>query len=496
VHLQIKPLDVKEPLSAFGVLGQSISTVVAITELRGMEQADLVISVPLQKFTSTDYNQSAALIKAGYDAAQSKATMLSTLSVDEQTWEEYLAQRNSRRRVAPIPKFVAVEGTDKHSAAGIENAFASVVGKPVNSADVQNKLLDIEGNGRYSAVTYGMVRKGDEEGLEIDALEKPYAPPTVRPLILIDGSDYNNVLFSLGARITFQDVGSYGAEWRNDVIVGSQYGVISEYFRPIHPGGRFFVAPRILASSTLFNVYNGGGDLVSLYREKQAGGGIDFGYEFGRTSELRIGYQTSYFKYSVEVGLPNIEPQVTGRQGFTRLRYQLLNVDDPVIPTTGQLLNFRTQYFDANPGASSNFTLTEGRFTDFIKFNNSNSVYFSGGGGTTYGNNHVGVPVFSLGGPLNFPAYGTNEILTNQYSILTLGYLRQLAQLPPLLGNKLYFQGRFDVGSYDKLTNGTRIPGDVGGAFVVSTLFGPVAIGGAVGDSGHARFYFAIGRVF
>ena len=495
VHLQVKPLDVKEPLSAFGVLGESISTVVAITEMRGIEQADLVISVPLQRYTSTDYKESAEIIKAGYDAAQSKATMLSTLSVDEATWEEYLARRNSRRRITPIPKFVAVEGTDTHSAAGIEKAFASVVGKPVNSADVQSKLLDIQGDGRYSALTYGIVRKGDEEGLEITTLEKPYAPPTVRPLIVIDGSEYNNVLFSIGARITFLDVGGYGAEWRNDVIVGTQYGVTSEYYRPVHPGGRFFVAPRILAMSGLFNVYTGGGDLVSLYRQKEAGGGFDFGYEFGRTSELRIGYQTSYFKYSVQVGSP-IEPQVTGRQGFSRLKYQLLNVDDTVIPTTGQLLNFRTQYFDANPGASSNFTLTEGRFTDFIKFNELNTVYVSGGGGTTYGNNHVGVPVFSLGGPLSFPAYGTNEILTNQYSILTLGYLRQLKELPPLLGNKLYFQGRFDVGSFDKLTNGTRVPSDVGGALVVSTIFGPVVVGGAVGDSGHSRFYFGVGRVF
>jgi NTE family protein len=496
VHLEVKPLNVNEPLSAFGVLGESISTVVAVTEMRGIEQADLVISVPLQKFKSTDYNKAAAIIKAGYDAAQSKAAMLSTLSVDEATWEEYLARRNGRRRTTPVPQFVTVEGADKRSAAAIETAFADVVGKPVNSADVQSKLLDIQGNGRYSSLTYKMVQKGDEQGLEITTLEKPYAPPTVRPLIVIDGSEYNNVLFSMGARITFLDVGGYGAEWRNDLIVGTQYGITSEYFRPVHPGGRFFVAPRVSATSNLLNAYTGGGDLAATYREKQAGGGLDFGYLFGRTSELRVGYQTGYYKFAVQVGNPNLEPHVNGRQGFTRVKYELLNVDDPVIPTTGQLLNFRTQYFDANPGGSSNFTLTEGRFTDFIKLNELNTAYISSGGGTTYGSNHVGVPVFSLGGALSFPAYGTNEILTNQYSIVTLGYLRQLAQLPPLLGNKLYFQGRFDVGSFDKLTNGTRVPGDVGGGFVVSTLFGPVVVGGAVGDSGHSRFYFGVGKVF
>jgi NTE family protein len=497
VHLETKPLNVKEPLSAFGVLGQSISTVVAITELRGMEEADLVIAVPLDKYSSLDYNQASDIIKAGYDAAQSKAKMLSTLSVDEATWQRYLAERSARRRNAPIvPKFVEVAGTDKRSAAGIEKAFASVVNQPVNTAEVQNKLLDILGDGRYSTLTYEMVRKNGEQGLQITTLDKPYAPPTVRPLIVIDGSEYNNVLFSIGARITFQDVGTYGAEWRNDLVFGTEYGVNSEYYRPIHPGGRFFVAPRLTALSTEFNGYTSGGDLAALYRQKQAGGGVDFGYEFGRSSELRIGYQTEWFDYSLEVGQPGLEPTVEGRQGFSRIKYQLLNVDDPVIPTTGQLANFRTQYFEANPGGYSSFPLTEGRFTDFIKFSDVNSIYFSGGGGTTYGNNHVGVPVFSLGGPVTFPAYGTNEILTNQYSIFAGGYLRQLKTLPPLLGNKLYFNGRFEVGTFEKMTGGTRVPGDAAASLLVSTIFGPAVIGVSVGDSGHHRFYFGVGRVF
>src|SRR5579862_4290992 len=140
VHLETKPLNVKEPLSAFGVLGQSISTVVAITELRGMEKADIVIAVPLDKYSTLDYNQASDIIKAGYDAAQSKAAMLSTLSVDEATWQRYLADRNARRRTAPIPKFVEVAGTDKRSADGIEKAFASAVNKPVDTAEMQNKL--------------------------------------------------------------------------------------------------------------------------------------------------------------------------------------------------------------------------------------------------------------------------------------------------------------------------------------------------------------------
>ena len=58
--------------SSFGVLGQAISVMSAANELRSMEQADILVTVPLLKYTTLDYNKADAIIKAGYDAAASK----------------------------------------------------------------------------------------------------------------------------------------------------------------------------------------------------------------------------------------------------------------------------------------------------------------------------------------------------------------------------------------------------------------------------------------
>ena len=110
--------------------------------------------------------------------------------------------------------------------------------------------------------------------------------------------------------------------------------------------------------------------------------------------------------------------------------------------------------------------------------------------------------MFSLGGPTSLAAYGTNEILTNEYFIGQIGVLRELKELPPLLGNKLYLQGRFDIGRFQQVGTDLgapvqyRVPGDVAGGLLVNTIFGPVVVGGAVGDAGHHRFFFSLGRVF
>jgi len=98
IHLETQPISPTEPLSSFAVLGQSISVMIAANELRSMEQADLLVSVPLQKYDALDYSAAEAIIKAGYDAAVSKGKVLSAFSVSEAEWQIYLADRKARQK--------------------------------------------------------------------------------------------------------------------------------------------------------------------------------------------------------------------------------------------------------------------------------------------------------------------------------------------------------------------------------------------------------------
>jgi NTE family protein len=148
--------------------------------------------------------------------------------------------------------------------------------------------------------------------------------------------------------------------------------------------------------------------------------------------------------------------------------------------------------------------LSQGGISQFVPLSERNTLIFGGGGGTVYGtkNADIGLPVFSIGGAHLFAAYGTNEILTNEYGYGQLGYLRELAKLPPFLGGSLYLLGRLEGGVYERVDTPLgqpaqyRHPADGAAGLIVNTIFGPVLIGGAVGDSGRYRFFFSLGRVF
>jgi NTE family protein len=498
IHLATAPLDPKTDLSSFGVLGQSISVMSAVNEVRSMEMADILVSVPLQKYTSLDYGKADAIIKLGYDAIAAKASVLAAFSVSDAEWEEYIAKRNARRKTIPIPQFVEVVGaTSPAMAKAMEKQMSSLVGRPVDNKEVGEDMMHIVGQGRFSTSTYSMVEKNGEQGLQVQTEQKSYAPPIVRPLILIDGSDYNNVLFSIGARITFLDVGSYRSELRNDIVLGSQYLLSSEYYHPYTTTSNWFISPRLGANSQQFNIYSGS-TLEASYRIRQVLGGLDTGYAFGRTGEFRFGYEGGFEQASPEIGNAPALPTTSGATGDIRIQYQLNTLDNAVIPRSGASLLMYTKGYNTNPAAPGAFPLSEVQAEDFFRLNDPSSIFVTAAGGSSYGYK-TGIPTFSLGGSRQLVAWGTNELLTNQYFLGQLGYIRELAKLPPFLGSSVNFLGVLELGKTYKLPNAPsppNLPMDVAGGLLVNTIFGPVLVAGAVGDYGHARFYFRIGRVF
>ncbi len=499
VHLAEAPLPADANLSSFGVLGQSISVMISANELKSMESADLLISVPLQKYNALSFDEADEIIKLGYEAAAAKAKILLPLAVDDAAWNQYLAQRESRRiKTTPIPTFVAVDGVNGHLSARVEKEFAPAIGKPIDYSELDEEIMHLKGIGRFSTLSYEMVDRNGQQGLLIKTEENAYGPPIVRPLILVDGASLSNVTFNLGARVTFLDVGGFRSEWRNDFILFSEYGLKSEYYHPFTSTSHWFVAPRVLIDDTPFYIYNDN-KLISIYRRDEGGGAVDVGYQFGNTGELRVGYQGGWQKFDPQIGNRTELPTFSGGYGATRVKYSLDRLDNAVIPRAGQALDAQFLWTNASPEAPNQFPSLQVASRNFFRISEPSSVFLTAYAGSTL-NYGTGLPQFSLGGSQALVAYGTNELLMNQYFLFQLGYIRQLAKLPPLLGSGIYFLGLYEAAQvYDQsplVNKASGFPTDGAAGIVVNTIFGPVEAAYAYGDTGHRKFFFRIGRLF
>jgi NTE family protein len=499
VHLAEAPMLPNANLSSFSVLGQSISVMISANELLSMEKADILISVPVQKWNALSFSDADAIIKAGYDAAEAKSKVLMTLAVDDATWNQYLADRASRRRTNPVPTFVAVDGVNGNLSNRVEEQLAGVVGKPLDFDELNQAIMHLKGMGRFSVLNYELVERNGQQGLLVKTEENTYGPPIVRPLILIDGSSLKNVTFNLGARITFLDVGGFRSEWRNDIVLFSEYGVRSEYYHPFTPLTHWFVAPRGLANSNPFYIYDNN-KLLSIYRHNTLGGGLDFGYQFGTTGELRVGYEGGWERFARQIGNPNELPSVSGSFGDARIQYKLDRLDNAVIPRAGQNLQVNFQWTNTSPAAPKPYPVLQVLSQNYFRLNEPSSVFLNGYAGTTF-DYETGLPQFSLGGSQRLVAYGVNELLMDKYFLFQAGYIRQLAKLPPLLGSGIYFLGVYEAAQvygppHTMVNKASGFPTDGAAGIVVNTIFGPVEAAYAYGDTGHRKFFFRVGRLF
>lgn len=495
VHLETAPTKADDIRTLFHVLGRSIDVVVAENEVRGLAGADLVVRVPLQEYTSLEYAKSQAIIQKGEAAAQDKSRVLAPYELDEAAWTEYLAARRARERPAVRSlQFIQVQGTGADARRSMERLLQPFLGKPLDTALLEKKLTALTGLGTFDTAGYQVIERDGQQGLLITVQEKTFAPPMLKAAFEVDGSESNNVNFTFGARLTFLDVAGYRSEWRADVLFGNTYAVDSELYKPMRAYSKWFVAPHAGASDTAFKVYSKS-DPVADYRLNRAEIGVDAGYGFTRNTELRVGYDLGNLDARLRLGQP-VFASVSGRASNAHLRFLTDHTDDPVLPREGYSAEAVFRAYDTSPGATGWFPEMTVNLRYFQPVSTPASVFLTAEGGTTFGFQGTGIPQFFLGGPSRLSAYGTNELMGNQYFVMRAGYLHSFFTLPPFVGKRVYATASYEFGKMYNDPAASRFSNDFAAGVVAETALGPFFVGGSAGDSGHRKWFFQIGKVF
>ena len=495
IHLEVAPGNPKEIQSLFSVLGRSVDVVVLENELRGMKGADIVVTVELQKYNSFQYDRANAIIQEGTQAAEGKKQVLLPFAISDTQWNAYVAAKNARVRTdVPAPQFVKVEGTSPQAARQIETFLQRLVGHPVDNAEINQLLTRLTGIGKYASADYRITSRDSQTGLLVTVHEYSYAPPILQLGFGIDGSESDDVTFTQLARITLMDVWGNRSEWRTDVQLGNTYGVQTELYRPFTTTSKWFFAPRGEATDASFKIFHKSTP-EAIYRLYRDDVGIDIGYGFSRFTEVRAGYEVGYFDPNLRLGTALIPPN-NGRFGDMRLRFLTDHRDDFITPRRGYSAQATFRWYDTNPGARDPFPVMEAQAEYFVPITKPGSIFIVAQGGSTFGSNNIGAPQFFLGGPSRLSAYGTNELFGNQYYYFRAGYLHEILTLPPFVGRNVYVIGAYEFGKMYNDPTASKLPNDAAVGFLAETAVGPLFIGGSVGDTGHAKWFFELGHVF
>jgi NTE family protein len=468
-------------------------------EHRSLALAKAKVSVDMTGFSVNDYSRVKELIQLGYKSAASQGDAILPYAIqDPAEWQAYLAARAARRGHQPAKvETVEVTGADSDTDARLQHRLSKALRGPLNLDKVDTQLTRIAGEGQFDRAGYEGFTQNGVPALRVTTHEKSYGPPFVDLAVNVDGSGVAAFDFSAGARVTFMDVAHEGGEWRNDLLFGSSNLAASEFYQPLGQS-HFFAAPYMFASKFARNSFTGL-TRVAVFGDERAGGGFDIGYNSGRLSEIRVGYEIFEGKLSPLIGAAGL-PIVNGSTGEFRARYVWDGQDSPAVPSRGTRIVATLSRVLQSPGLAHPIGQLDVQTSNVIPVGGKTSLFLDLSGGTTFRGSAGPFQVFALGGPFRLGAYLPQEFLGNHYAYSSLGFRRELYRLPALAGGKIYWGGWYEAGTAFGTAALDPGPIAVRGTFnlglIADTIVGPIALAGSVSPTGQSRVNFSIGRLF
>jgi NTE family protein len=495
VNLSV-PLGSREQLETLsGVLSRALNVTILQNERRSLALANAVVTVNTGTFLEADYDRVPELIQLGYESAAAQAaTLLPYAFTDESEWQHYLAARFARKRMPPKEvEVVEIVGGDSDQDSRIKERLKSATVGPLNLPKLETELTRIAGDGQFDRLGYEGFTQNGVPALRVTAHEKTYGPPFVDLAINVDGSGVAAFNFSAGTRVTFMDVAHHGGEWRNDLLLGSSNLAATEFYQPFG-NTHVFIAPYAFASKLPRNAFSGQ-TRVAVFGDERAGGGIDVGYNGGRRSEFRFGYEIFSGKLAPLIGNAG-HPSVSGSTGEFRARYVWDGQDSPAIPSRGTRITATLSRVLQSPGLVHPIGQLDLQTSTFIPTGPKTSLFLVAAGGTTFRGEAGPFQQFALGGAFRLGAYLPQEFMGNHYAYSSFGFRREFYRLPQLIGGRIYWGGWYEAGSAFNDPGSVVVRGSFNLGVIADTFVGPVALAGSVSPTGQSRVNFSIGRLF
>lgn len=476
-----------------GLLTVSTQVISILTEqnvsrsLAALRPNDIYIKPDLTGITAAQFERANETADRGGDAAR-RAVALQRLAVsnaDFQAWRQVHAMR-----VAAPPTVDAIEITGLRvvNPAAVSRHIHQELGKPLDTAQLQQDLLRVYGDGDFERVDYRITTAQRHTTLHVDAVEKPWGPDYARLGV--------NLNTTLTGRSTYSLRGAYQKAWINPLggellftaELGTHTGLGTEWYQPLEATQQYFgFAAATLRRENLALFAN---DLrISDYRTSLVRLDAALGRNLGLTGQLRLGLRSERQSLAIETGLPILPT-------------------DPV-QTTGALLSWESDQKNQLHIATTGWSGKASWYADLQGRYDLLSAQLDGawalgawvlGSRASYVGSAYGVPpvhsLERLGGFLNLSGFANDQLMGNRVAYGHVRAERILGRMPIGLSGDLRVGLALEVGKVaDPLSEPDRV-GLLNSLAIYlrgETPFGPAYVALGRSSTGQTNAYLFIG---
>ena len=508
VYLGDSSFSEADASSLTSVFGRALSAGTSRNVALARPLADIEIAPAVTALSVTDFAKADVLIKAGYAAAEVQRDKLLRYALNGADWNSYKSEVASRKRRPPVRvDSVHLDDPDGLQSKRLAARADKFQGKPFNEEKTEALVSDIRGEGAIdafystfhapqssqSAPTH-VASPAADNGVVIHLRPNRDGPPYLLLGTDIAASTANVTSIVFDARLVDENLGGHGSELRTDMLVGYLTRLGTEYYKPI-ASTAFFVQPHLqyLREPVYFWADQ---KRVSERLFQRTGGGLDLGWTANKDLQAALSYQASTIRWVLKDGADNsptphasgTTQTVAGHLVFSNRTAELASpAGSRVDLTAGYLLHTvdsnQAPFMDLK--ARQSFRLT------------SDDLLIVTANADTYFRHNVADPLrFTLGGPLRLSAASVDEFRGTDTVLAQALALHRIANLPTGLGQGIYLATGYEAGSVWSPEQRSFVRQDGLLGILLNTPLGAMTVGGAVGDAGHRKFFFTLGRLF
>jgi NTE family protein len=495
------PLLSQEQLSSFvRVAEQSINILTeqnVRTQLALLTPRDVLIVPDLGDLSALDFTRGARFIELGEQAARASAEALQRHSLPP---EAYAAYRASLRRPSgpdnPELTFAGVRGAERTNPEVLRAQVGLVPGKAVDLKSVENDIAVLYGRGDFERIEFRLLddKEKGRRTIELDVTEKPWGPNYLQfgAALHSDFQGENSFGLRIGHKRTW--INALGAQWVNDVVLGTVTSYTTEFYQPLGPAQTWFASATGsigIAPEYFFVDHNRVADYETL-NERVA---VDLGYALDTWGEVRAGPAYLHQRAHPTVALPGF-PVVTSDIWGIGVLARVDTLDNAFFPSRGLRLTAAAlvgkQRLDDVDYDVTRWEIDANQAIPFGERDTLNVGVRAAGtnlSGSLFTN-------YRLGGFLDVSGLRTGELQGPYLGRARAVWLHRMGTLPAI-GNTYYVGGSAEVGNVWRTREAISVADTfkAGSIFVAAdTIFGPLYLGWGMATGGNSTWYIVLGR--
>ncbi len=501
------PLMTKEQLDSYFMVLDQLSNFMTQSSTQKqidlMTEQDILLQPAIDKYGTGEFERMAEILPLGQAAALHYKEKLAALAVSEQEYQQYLAAKSVKREGIPTGKEFVVDrievDTDARLAGDAILARLKVVeGQPYTESQLEQNIESLYADGVFERVDYSFELTPEEKVLRIRAKEKPWGPGFFDFMAGIEETFGDNTDIFFGVSYTQTDLSRYGAEWRNQFIVGTNTFLSSELYFPLDVRQKYYWDGELYFIKDQRNYFlpeSESSDLLRYWRANYNTLGFDsaLGINFASPSVMELGWRIE--SGDIELIGSNLDTNFHFYSPY--LFFGIDSLDDTFFPTQGTRLNSQVQWVSAyNSGIDDNGWRGELEWQRVQSWGRHvlelNAQY-----GSTELNTKVPTLLPELGGYQNLSGLLRHQLsgphklfgsMVYRYRVLDndFGALR----LP------IYLSGSIEQGNIWQSSNKIALNDMLTAASLgisVDTRFGPLTLATGLAEGGHNAVYFFFG---